>query len=123
MEQNMTLSKTKTPTIAASFDRPAVEREDARAAKFECLADEWETETALLSISDQAAQHPAHHAIIDMGEPVVPLILARMQSQGGHWFHALQAITGANPIKPSERGNIATMQAAWQEWGKLNGYA
>lgn len=58
-----------------------------------------------------------------MGEPVVPLILARMQSQGGHWFHALHAITGANPIKPSERGNIAAMQAAWQEWGKLNGYA
>ena len=118
----MTLSKTKTPTIAAAFDRPAAEWEDARAA-FERLADEWETETALLSISDQAAQHPAHHAIIGMGEPVVPLILARMQSQGGHWFHALHAITGANPIKPSERGNIAAMQAAWQEWGKLNGYA
>ena len=119
----MTLNKTKTPSIAAAFDRPTAGREDARAAKFDRLADEWETETALLSISDQAAQHPAHHAIIGMGEPVVPLILARMQSQGGHWFHALHAITGANPIKPSERGNIAAMQAAWQEWGKLNRYA
>ena len=119
----MTLSKTKTPTSTAAFDRPAAELEDGRAAQFDRLADEWETETALLSFSDQAADHPAHHAIIGMGEPVVPLILARMQSQGGHWFHALHAITGANPIKPSERGNIAAMQAAWQEWGKLNGYA
>ena len=119
----MTLSKTKTPTIAAPFDRPAAEWEADRAAKFDRLADEWKNETALLSSSDQAADHPAHHAIIGMGEPVVPLILARMQSQGGHWFHALHAITGANPIKPSERGNIAAMQAAWQEWGKLNGYA
>ena len=118
----MTLSKTKTPSLASVLDRPADERE-AHHAAFERLADEWESETILLSSSDQAADHPAHHAIIDMGEPVVPLILARMRSQGGHWFHALQAITGANPIKPSERGNIPAMQAAWQEWGKLNGYA
>lgn len=117
----MTLSKTKTPTTAPKTEaviEPAVDR-----AAFDRLADEWEIETALLSSSDQAADHPAHYAIIDMGEPVVPLILARMRSQGGHWFHALQAITGANPVKPSERGNIAAMQAAWQEWGKLNGYA
>ena len=118
----MTLSKTKTPSLASALDRPADEREADRAT-FDRLADEWEFETALLSFSDQAADHPAHHAIVGMGEPVVPLILARMRSQGGHWFHALQAITGANPIKPSERGNIPAMQAAWQEWGKLNGYA
>ena len=117
----MTLSKTKTPTAIAS--EAVIEPVAADRAAFDRLADEWEFETALLSFSDQAADHPAHHAIIGMGEPVVPLILARMQSQGGHWFHALQAITGANPIKPSERGNIPAMQAAWQEWGKLNGYA
>ena len=120
----MTLSKTKTPAAAtaAAKAEAAIEPSATRAA-FKRLADEWEAETALLSRSDQAADHPAHHAIIDMGEPVVPLILARMQAQGGHWFHALHAITGANPVKPAERGNIKAMQDAWQEWGKLNGYA
>ena len=117
----MTLSKPKTPAAApkteAVIEPTAVDR-----AAFERLADEWEFETALLSSSDQAADHPAHHAIIDMGEPVVPLILARMQSQGGHWFHALQAITGANPVKPSERGNIPAMTAAWLKWGQEQGY-
>ena len=119
----MTLSKPKATTVAAAEAEADIEPVPADRAAFDRLADEWEIETALLSFSDQAAEHPAHYAIIDMGEPAVPLILARMQSQGGHWFHALHAITGANPIKPSERGNIAAMQAAWQEWGKLNGYA
>ena len=119
----MTLSKTKTPTTAPEAEAAIEPAAPTLAAVFDRLADEWEFETALLSFSDQAAGHPAHHAIVGMGEPVVPLILARMRSQGGHWFHALQAITGANPVKLSERGNIPAMQAAWQEWGKLNGYA
>lgn len=91
--------------------------------RFQKLADQWENETALLSSSDKAAEHPAHRAIVNMGTPVVSLILKRMHSQGGHWFHALYDITGAAPVKPIERGNVRAMQAAWQEWGKLNGYA
>ena len=87
------------------------------------LADRWEKETVLLSNSDRAAGHPAHREIVSMGEPAVPLILERMQSQGGHWFHALREITSANPVKPDDRGNVGAMQAAWLEWGERNGYA
>lgn len=119
----MTLSKTKTPTAATAAAEAEAAIEPFDRAAFDRLADEWEIETALLSSSDQAADHPAHYAIVGMGEPAVPLILARMQAQGGHWFIALHAITGANPVKPAERGNIKAMQDAWQEWGKLNGYA
>ncbi len=57
-----------------------------------------------------------------MGELAVPLILERMQSQGGHWFHALREITNANPVQPEDRGNVRAMQAAWLEWGEDNGY-
>ena len=90
--------------------------------RFQELADRWESETVLLSNSDLAAEHPAHREIISMGEPAVPLILERMQLQGGHWFHALREMTNANPMKPDDRGNVEAMQSAWLEWGERNGY-
>ncbi len=90
---------------------------------FKELADRWENETVLLSNSDQAAEHPAHQEIISMGEAAVPLILERMQSQSGHWFHALREITNANPVLPDDRGNVGAMQVAWLDWGERNGYA
>ena len=91
--------------------------------RFRELADQWENETVFLSFSDQAAEHPAHQKIVSMGELAVPLILERMQSQGGHWFNALRDITNDNPVKPADRGNVGAMQAAWREWGERNGYA
>ena len=107
-----------------------VETDPAISLRFTELADRWETETVFLSNSDRAAAHPAHMEIIGMGEPAVPLILERMRETlegkrrtGGHWFHALRDITGANPIKHTERGNIPAMQEAWLEWGVRNGYA
>ena len=99
----------------------AVEVQPADRARFTELADQWEQETVLLSNSAQAAAHPAHRQIVSMGEPVVPLILERMRSQGGHWFHALGEITGAAPVAPGARGDIAAMQQAWLDWGGRNG--
>ena len=90
---------------------------------FQQLADRWEDETVLLSRTDQATGHPAYRAIVEMGEPAIQAILERMQAKGGHWFHALQDITGVNPVKPADRGNIAAMQTAWQKWSQQNGYA
>ena len=101
----------------------AADIEPADRERFLKLADQWEYETVLLSSTDQITEHPAHREIVSMGEPAVPLILERMQSQGGHWFHALRAITGADPISPEERGTIAAMQEAWLDWGGRNGFA
>ncbi len=99
-----------------------VEIEPPDRERFRELADQWEVETVLLSNSDQAAIHSAYQEIISMGEPVVPLILERMKSQGGHWFHALREITNANPVQPDDRGNVVAMKAAWLQWGEDNGY-
>lgn len=100
-----------------------VEVQPADRQRFTELADLWERETVLLSNSDRKAAHPAHREIVNMGESAVPLILERISSQGGHWFYALRAITGANPIQPADRGNVSAMQEAWLEWGRFNGYA
>ena len=107
-----------------------VKVEPADRQRFTALADQWEIETVFLSNSDRAAEHPAHVEIIRMGELVVPLIMERMRETlegkretGGHWFHALRDITGANPVKHTERGNVPAMQEAWLEWGERSGYA
>ncbi|MDE2998453.1 MAG: DEAD/DEAH box helicase family protein [Gemmatimonadota bacterium] len=97
--------------------------EPADHERFTELADQWEIETVFLSRTDLIIKHPAHQKIISMGEPVVPLILQRMQAQGGHWFYALREITGANPVRPDDRGKVAIMQASWLEWGEANGFA
>ncbi len=90
--------------------------------RFKELADRWEQETMILSNSDRAAEHPAHREIVSMGEAAIPLILDRMNTQGGHWFHALIELTGASPVKPSDRGNVPVMQESWLKWGEANGY-
>ena len=91
--------------------------------RFQELAEQWEEETFFLSRSDQAVAHPAHQEIINLGQPAVPLILQRMRSQGGHWFEALQQITGEDPVSPADYGNIAAMQNSWLQWGEDRGFA
>ena len=57
-----------------------------------------------------------------MGPSVVPLILSRLESEGSepdHWFWALRALTGANPVTENECGDIAKMARAWIDWGKI----
>ncbi len=95
---------------------------DRMRERFLELANKWENETVLLSRVDLATIHPAHREIISMGEPVVSLILERMKSRGGHWFHALHEITGTDPVEPADHGNISAMQDAWLKWGDANGY-
>ena len=100
----------------------AVEDEPADRERFEALAERWWEETALHSNSAIKDAHPALQEIISMGQPVVSLILDRMRSQGGHWFGALQQITGARPVPPESRGRIREMTQAWLDWGERNGY-
>lgn len=99
----------------------AVEIEPANRKRFQELADRWQEETFFHSNSSLKNAHPALQEIISMGLPVAPLILERMRAQGGHWFEALQQITGADPVSPADYGNIAAMQNSWLQWGEDRG--
>ena len=46
-----------------------------------------------------------------------------LKHNGGWWYPALRALTGANPVPDSARGNRALNDAAWLRWGQENGYA
>ncbi len=96
--------------------------EPADRVRFEELADQWERETVYQSFTDKIIAHPAHREIVSMGESAIPLILERMDTQGGLWFHALKEITGENPVRQGDRGKVPVMQDTWLKWGEANGY-
>ncbi len=86
------------------------------------LAEQWRRETGMLSVVSKMVIHPAYQRIIGMGQPVVPLLLRELEREPDHWFWALQAITGENPVQPAQRGNLEEMAAAWLGWGREHGY-
>lgn len=66
--------------------------------------------------------HSAYQQIIGLGPAVVPLLLAELDREPDHWFWALKAITGADPLPPDGRGRVGEMTQAWLRWGREQGY-
>ena len=84
------------------------------------LAKQWKTETNRFESITRMAMHPAYQKIIGMGEKAIPLLLAELKKKPDHWFWALEAITGADPVLDENRGDIDKMAEAWISWGKEN---
>lgn len=90
--------------------------------EFNRLVLEWKRETGHCSKMEQIAAHPAYRRIVEMGEPVVPLILQDLDRSGGDWFQALREITKTNPVSKESRGKIREIREAWLRWGRDQGY-
>lgn len=90
--------------------------------RFQQLADQWLEDTINMSSIAARAAHPAYLEIIGMGEKAVPLLLNELEKRPSHWFIALTAITGQNPIPEEARGRFKEMTEAWLEWGRENNY-
>lgn len=75
----------------------------------------------MLSSSTEKVMHPAYQRIIGLGPAVIPLVLRDLEQQGGHWFWALRALTGENPVKPEDAGQVRKMTESWLEWGRQRG--
>ena len=108
--------------MASDITEPATETDAAFARLLAELAARWHEETAHMSKMFRAAEHPAYQEIIAMGERAVPLLLAELESNGGHWFVALHRITGANPVPKEDAGRVQKMADAWIAWGRTQGY-
>ena len=103
---------------ASSFQLQILQEEPLQAStvrhslleqKFNQLAKQWKAETAILSILSKKVIHPAYQRIIGMGDNVIPFLMKELERQPNHWFWALRAITGTNPIKPENRGRVNRM--------------
>jgi hypothetical protein len=90
--------------------------------RFHELVTDWQADVAPLSSTPARVGHPAYRAIIALGPAVVPLLLRELERRPGHWFAALKALTGADPVAPSDRGRLGPMTEAWIRWGKEHGH-
>ena len=86
--------------------------------RFQRLADRWQQAVAHQSASSVRYGHPDYRAIIALGPAVVPLLLRDLETHRRHWFNALKALTGADPVPPADAGDFAAMAAAWRRWGQ-----
>lgn len=93
---------------------------------FRALVDQWRRERGPTSSTVDMAVCPSYQKIIGMGPRAVPLILSELESEGGHpdhWFWALQALTGINPVTEEDEGDLPRMAREWLEWARAQGYA
>ena len=91
--------------------------------EFRELVAQWKNDVAHLSSTSERTLHPAYLRIIGLGPPAVPLLLAELACEPNHWFSALQAITGENPVRGENRGRVRQMAEDWLKWGEKNGFA
>lgn len=90
--------------------------------RFRHLTAAWHSGASHLSSSTARNNHPAYQEIISMGPQVLPFLLRDLEQNETHWFSALRAITGANPVPSSAAGNIPQMVEAWLTWAKDQGH-
>jgi hypothetical protein len=89
--------------------------------EFSELEATWLADTEFVSANDDLIAHPAYQRVIGLGPSVVPIILRQIQERPTHWFAALAALTGADPVPPEHRGDVPAMTDDWVTWGKLKG--
>ena len=90
--------------------------------KFQSLVSEWKQDTQFVSSTTSMILHRAYQEIIGMGPSVIPLILRELAISPDHWFPALRALTGVDPVPSSERGKVRTMAKIWLDWARDHGY-
>ena len=89
-------------------------------ARFQRLAADWKQQSRYMSNTAQMAMLKPYQRIIGIGPIAIPLILQELDREPGHWFWALNAITGEDPVTPGSTFNEAV--EAWLNWGRDNGY-
>jgi len=92
------------------------------ARRFYSLAKTWQEETRYVSSVHDMVLHPAYQQIIGMGREALPFLFQELKRQPDHWFWALHAITGEEPVPTEEKGNVEAMTRRWLRWGAANGW-
>ncbi|MCK4541634.1 MAG: hypothetical protein KAU17_05285 [Spirochaetales bacterium] len=108
--------------LMADYYKPLSRQWANPAIRFSNLEKEWKESTPMLSSITEIVMHPSYQQIIGMGPTAIPLIFLSMRRELGHWFWALCAITGENPVSIEHRGKIQEMTDAWLDWGQKQLY-
>lgn len=87
-------------------------------ARFNRLAARWRAKAGHLSSSRARAMVDEYQSIIGLGPAVVPLLLDDLKGNHASWFWALRAITDADPVPETDRGDYKAMARHWITWGR-----
>ena len=82
---------------------------------FDTLRSQWVADTMHVSSSRVLIEHPAYQAIIALGKPMVPYLIEDLKNAGGHWFCALEEITGYF-LPNSKHLDLMELRKVWMEW-------
>jgi hypothetical protein len=89
--------------------------------KFNRFAGQWRQKTMFMSRAADITSDFAYYQVVGLGPRVIPFILRQVQRGEGHWFLALRALTGENPVKADDAGSLPKMAQAWVDWGRQRG--
>jgi hypothetical protein len=92
-------------------------------AVFADLVQRWKAERGPSSSTTELAMCPSYQRIIGLGPAAIPYLLRELEREPDHWFWALKAITGADPVPAQSRGKIGEMARHWTLWGRERGYS
>jgi len=114
--------QTRIPAVIAApmLSKLIVDPAAALGVQFQDLRKEWKARRGVSSsLLDMSMLEP-YQKIIALGKDAVPHIIAQLKAEGDEpdqWFWALRVLTGANPVKPEDRGDFRAMSKAWIDWG------
>ena len=95
------------------------QQQDDYFSRFYRLLNKWRVDTALSSRIEDKIDHPAFQQIVQIGRPVVPLIVKELRHRPDFLFLALRRITQEDPVPPAcERPS--EMVEAWLSWAERN---
>jgi hypothetical protein len=86
--------------------------------EFDALVRQWLDESLYMSSLTDMVMLFSYQRIIGLGPAAVPLILKSMQTCPQHWFWALEAITGENPVALEHVGSLPAMTEDWLARGR-----
>ncbi len=98
----------------------AVSKEQVDGIKFRTLTERWREQRGFSSSQSEIEACPAYHALLAMGESVIPLIMEELaEGAKDHWFRILEMVSSEQPVRYEDRGNYAEMRRAWLDWWKM----
>lgn len=116
--------KTKTVLAHRFLQKPRRAYSSLVEREFLRLSEEWKNDTMHWSSVTRMISHRNYLGIIGLAgrtsrHEVERLLLRELQKEPAHWFDALSAITGEDPVKQDYDFDQAV--EAWLAWGREKG--
>lgn len=95
-----------------------VKKDNSLETKFNDFVITWKRATSNIPSIRRRLKHNSYQEIINLGKPVLPLLLKEMESNPDHWMVALSVLSGANPVPKNAAEDVKRAAQLWIEWGK-----